>query len=303
MKKERRMKRFVEKRDLPGYGFISLFAIGFIFLFLKPLIMLGIYSFNKVKLAVGQLILMPVGFENYRKAIFGDGKFIRALLSELGTALIDVVIIMFVSMVIAFLLSQEFRGRLFFRIASFLPVIFMSDVSRFIITKSAYSGPYNVQLMESNDKFKVFSMAGVDFLNEIMESFGLGPDVIGIMVNSVNNIFEITWATGIQVILLIVAIRAIPSYLYEVCEIEGATAWESFWKLTFPLLTPTILLCVIYTLIKQFNSENEVIRIINTHLPLELHYGAAQTLIYSLLILILYGIVYKLMSKGVVYLD
>jgi len=295
----KKRNKFFTRTDIIGYLFVSPFVIGFIFLLGKPLIQSIIYSFNTVKIVPGGIELEFIKFENYRKALFGDGAFIRTLLPMFGETLISVVVIVFFSIFLAILLNQEFKGRLIFRTIAFFPVIFASNVTKGIMRQDGLAGA----LEAKSNEFMIFSQGGVEFLNELIESFGFGAELIGTLTGYVNNIFNIAWDSGIQIVLFIIGLRAIPSYLYEVCEIEGATKWETFWKITFPMLSPTILLCVVYTLITKFNSNNEIILMINGNRNLRLHYACAQTWIYTVIIFILFSVVYKVISKKTVYFD
>lgn len=285
--------------DLLGYMFVLPFVIGFIFLFLKPLILSVIYSFHEVSIEAGGLLMELVGFANYRKALLEDGDFIRTLIPSVAKYLGETVVIMFFSMFLAILLNQKFAGRLFFRTACFLPVVYASEVVRSKLETNGISGGFE----EGGNGVLMVSQKGTEFLYDIIGNFGLGTEFTEFLSKYVNGIFNVACDSGIAIILFIIGLQSIPSHLYEVCDIEGASKWETFWKVTFPLLTPTILLCLIYTLIVRFSSENEVVVLIESNRMLQLHYACAQSVLYSVLVLILTGIVYFVVSKRVIYLD
>ena len=293
----RKKDRLISKKDITGYLFISPFIIGFIFLFLKPMIQSVIYSFHKVTMSAEGMVLDYVGFANYKTALFGDAGFFKALLSMGGEVIVKIVVVMFFSMFLAVLLNQKFAGRLFFRTAMFLPVIFGAEQ---ITTFSDYQ---SMSLQGGSDVVGTTAVHVPKFLEEIISGFGPFAAVITSFTEYASNIFEISWDVGIQIILFIIGLQAVPSYLYEVCELEGATKWETFWKITFPMLSPSILLCLTYTIIDSFNSGNAVMDMIDENLRTVIHYACAQTWLYCILVLILVFLAYRITAKHVMYLD
>ena len=61
----------------------------------------------------------------------------------------------------------------------------------------------------------------------------------------INQLFDLSWKSGVQILLLLAAVNNIPRSSYEAADMEGATEWEKFWKITFPTVSPTILVTVI----------------------------------------------------------
>ena len=302
MKKRKKIK-LITRKDVVGYLFLAPFLIGFIFLFLKPMIESFIYSFHEITVDAGGIVLKNVGLENYRQLLFGDGAFVKQLLTLGGDIALEVIVIMFVSMFVAVLLNRKFTGRLFFRTVMFLPVIFGADA-----VMEVYNNYVSKSRISLSGADNMFIGAGVGeaaegFLNEVIQSFGAFSEVITMVTAYVSNIFSVAWDIGIQIILFIIGLQAIPRYLYEVCELEGATKWESFWKITFPMLSPTMLLCLIYTLIDAFNSSNQIMTIIEGNMRTRVHYACAMTWFYSALIFVLVFIVYKVTSRKVIYMD
>ncbi len=299
--KAKRKYKLITRDDKIGLLFVSPFLLGFVFLFGKPMVESIIYSFHKVMINVGSVDMEFVGVENYRMLLFVNVDFIKALASFGGEVVLKIVVLVFFSMFVALLLNQKFAGRLFFRTAMFLPVIFGSEaVMNMYNRKSTYTA---ISLEGDSGLFATMQVGASDFLADLMESFGFLSGIMTQVTDSASGIFEFAWDAGIQIVLFIIGLQAIPSYLYEVCEIEGATKWETFWKITFPMLTPTILLCLIYTVIDSFNSGNEVMTLIQKDMQTLLHYACAETWLYSLLVFALVFVIYKLVAKNVIYLD
>ena len=144
------------------------------------------------------------------------------------------------------------------------------------------------------------------FVNEIINSFGFLTKYIKEFTKYAGSFFTLVWSMGIQVIIFIIGLKSIPAYLYEVADMEGATKWETFWKITFPLLTPSVLLCFIYTIIQHFNSyNNKIIVMIRANL-LEggnFHYSSTQSWLYAVIVFAFVLLAYGILAKRIVRLD
>ena len=75
---------------------------------------------------------------------------------------------------------------------------------------------------------------------------------------AVGRIFDIVQASGVQIIIFIAALQSVPGALYEVAKIEGATGYETFWKVTFPMVPPLIITNVVYTIVDSFVDSDVV---------------------------------------------
>ncbi len=299
MTTSKRRVPLITRTDIVGWLFTLPFIIGAAFLFIRPMIVSVIYSFNEVSFDESGLVLEWMGLENYRYALLGDAKFFKALLTIGGDVFVKIMVIMFLSMFVAMLLNQKFAGRLFFRTVMFLPVVFGADL---IMTTFMSSNAYDVMNTTSNAYVSVSTEAN-SFISELTNSFGFLSGMMSTFSTYAQKLFDLTWEMGIQVVLFIVGFQAIPSYLYEVADMEGATKWESFWKITFPLLSPTILLCLIYTIIDNFNSDNEIMAMITQNMSYLIHYACAQTWLYSIIVFAMVMVIYGLVSRWTIYLD
>ena len=72
----------------------------------------------------------------------------------------------------------------------------------------------------------------------------------------IDAIYDIVMASGIQIIIFLTGLQAISPSLYEAADVEGCTAWESFWKITFPMVSPLLLVSCIYTIIDFFTKND-----------------------------------------------
>ncbi len=293
---------WIRRKDKIGWVYLLPFLLGFTFLFARPMVNSLIYSFNRITFDDSGMVMTPLGLENYRYALFGDANFFKTLLTFGGTVIVKIIVIMFLSMFLAVLLNQKFAGRLFFRTVLFLPVIFGADAIMEYFTSYNDYAPMT-QLQQTSNQFMSMSGQTEGFLNEIISNFGFLTGLVELFVQYTDNLFTLTWEIGIQVVLFIIGLQSIPPYLYEVCQLEGATKWEEFWKITFPLMTPTILLCLIYTVVDSFNSSNEVMTLITGNSSLRIDYACAQAWLYTVLIFIIVLLINGVLSKRTVYLD
>lgn len=298
----RRKKKFklITRTDVTGWLFVLPFLIGFVWLFLKPLVNAFIYSFHRVTLDTSGLVMEPLGWENYRYLLFGDANFIKNMVTVLSGLGVKVLVIMFLSIFLALLLNKKFPGRLFFRAVLFLPVIFNAEQVMSMFNNMSGEA---AELTNESNSFVIMGGQMTGFVKEIIESFGVLAPVIEAFTAYSGQVFDLLWDSGIQIILFIIGLQAIPGHLYEVAEIEGATKWETFWKITFPLLTPSMLLCLIFTMIQYFNRSNKVVAQIDTNMTARMDYACAMSIFYSIVVLLLVLIVYKIMTKRTIYLD
>ena len=299
--KRRKMIKYFKDRT-EGLPFVLPFIFGFIFFFIRPMFSSLIYSFHEVSVEPNELILTPTGFANYVQIIM-DVPFLRIVFNDLARFIWKIPITLCISVFAALLLNDRFTGRLFFRTVLFLPIIFTTEtVIGMLNTFSSMS------LSTSDNAFITVTAGADDVLRQIMYNFGFRTTFINTLATNANAIFSYLWGSGIQIILFILGLQSIPPYLYEVATIEGCTKWESFCKITVPLLTPTMLLCVVYTIVKTFNDASihnkfTVVETIRENMMFRLHYASAQSWMYSLLIFTIVGLIFLLFSKITIYLD
>ena len=139
----------------------------------------------------------------------------------------------------------------------------------------------------------------------VMLRLGLDPSLVSQLTGAVSNILDLLWKCGVQILLFLGGIKAVPAHLYEVCSVEGANAWQTFWKVTFPLVTPFILLNAVYSIIDSFTYyTNPVMQRIQEYFN-NLYTSSATTLAvsYCLLVLVVTGIVAWFISRKVFYLE
>ena len=248
--KQKRKILYSVKKSLYGYGFIGLWLFGTVIFFLIPLVKSLIYSFSEVTIDSGKTITTYVGFEKYIKVLTEDEKYTEYLTNMFVETLWKTPVIIIFSLFIAVILNQKFRGRTFARAVFFLPVIIVTGSAYKIITG-------NINSSGNNDISNFSTVFSTDFMGDFLEFIGIYGvnDKVNNFISAVaDNIYGIVWNSGIQILLFLSALQNIPVSVREASLIDGATAWEFFWKITVPYIKPFIIANIIFTVIDTFTN-------------------------------------------------
>ena len=297
------------KKARAGWLFVLPFVIGFVLLYVPMLVNSVSYSFSQIILnqETGGYTLKFLGLENYREALFSDAEFVRTLTESLKQLVLDVPAIVIFSLFMAIMLNQKMIGRAVFRVIFFIPVILTTGLID--------------QIDQGNAAMNYMNTGGIDTgaggaeseglintmdITNLLGNMVIGTELVEYVVNVVNNIFNIVNRSGVQMLIFLSGLQSISPAIYESCKMDGATGWETFWKVTFPMISPMILVNTIYTVIDSFTSEsNVVMRYITTVYnegkvrPREL--SSAMSWLYFLIVLLLIGAVALLLRTFVFY--
>lgn len=131
---------------------------------------------------------------------------------------------------------------------------------------------------------------------------GVSETIVNYLTGAVDRIYEIVSQSGVQILIFLAGIQTISPQLYEASKMEGATGYEAFWKITFPMVSPLILVNMIYTIIDSF-SRNELTDLIKTTGFVQFDFGlsSAMAWIYFLAISIILLISTYFVSRKVFY--
>lgn len=302
MKKQTNKLAGLQKRKaIAGYIFISPFIIGFLAFMVKPFFQSFYMSFCEVELAAGTFNPVWAGLFQYNKAFKVDPEFVRLLTEELTRMLTNSLAIMVFSFFVSLILNQEFKGRAFVRAIFFLPVILSSGVILGLEQNNSLMAQLQATIEETASGISVTGA-----LEEILRTAGVGTRAFETVFEIIDGIYDIAIASGIQIIIFLSGLQTISSSMYEAADIEGCTAWESLWKITFPMISSIFLVNWIYTIIDFcMRSDNAVIDKIQTVMVQNLNYGFASAMswVYFLVVIVFVGISALVISKGVYYYD
>lgn len=278
-------KTIKQQRARAGFLFILPWLIGIIIFFLQAMFNLLRYSFSDFKFVQG--IGYEFGdlsggmFEHYGTALFNDSLFPQKLTESLTEMLYRVPIILVFSLFVAIVLNQKFKGRGVMRAIFFIPILISSGVIASIIKTSLTS-----TVMGSGGSGNIFSAA---LLTDMLYEFGMPDSLVNTIGTLVSNVTDLIWGSSVQIIVFLMGLLTIPHTYYEVAQVEGATGWETFWKVTFPAVSPYILVNIIYTAIDHFiNYDNQVMNYIieSAFKYYKYSYSSAMSWIYFIVIIV-----------------
>ncbi|MEE0946117.1 MAG: sugar ABC transporter permease [Acutalibacteraceae bacterium] len=248
-------KKSIQARGIEAlkerYGWICVahWVFGLVVFFILPILQSLFYTFCDVTLQTGRLDTKWIGFENIKYIFTENADYSDNLLKSVGTFAYSFPIILVLSLILALMLNQKFKGRVFFRAIYFLPVIIASGVILGTII-----GDQSISSTSGTDEAVSANMINV---KELVEWTGLPEKIGGYFQDAINKIMNLVWQCGVQIILFIAGMQSIPDLYYEVSKVEGATAWEEFWYITFPSLSRVIVLVTVFTMVELMTSQTD----------------------------------------------
>ncbi len=287
------------KRVKVGYLFTLPFIIGAAVAIVYPITVSVIYSFADITANASGYNIKFVGLGNYNNIFNIDPTFKRILLNTLKSTALNVPVVIIFSFFLASVLNTEFKGRGMARTVLFLPMILNSNLVKSILSGDAVMG--SVTEKSSADTAQI-SGAFEGFLSKL----DIGTGVTDLLVSSVDNITNILAMSVIPIIIMLAGLQSVSKSVYEASYVEGATKWEVFWKISLPIVSPMILVSVIYCIIDSFTSvDNAVIEKVKavSFTDLEFGLGSAMAWSYLLIVLAIVALVYLAVNRFVSYSD
>ena len=263
---------------LYGYAFISIWIIGFLVFVLYPVIYSMILSVNAIKIRPEGIIYTFKGMFFYDYALNELPHFRNCLAVQLQMVCGMTPVILVLSLIVAMLLNGKFRGRALFRAIFFMPVIIMSGP-----VISSLLGQYALD-------FSTNSRIVYDLLSYMPSALAAPVEYV------LNNLVKILWMSGVQILIFLAGLQSIGSEVYEAASIDGAGAWEKFWQITLPHISPMILICAVYTVIDtaNYNEGGNINALINSQIfdaNYMYSYAAAMSWMYFVVIAAVLGLV------------
>lgn len=284
---------------ITGYLFISLFIIGVVFIFIPGLVDAFVMSLED-----SGDIFNPVyvGLTNYHWALFVDPDFIRDVASTIGSLLVDVLVISLFSLFISTLLNKTIGGKGVFRAIMFLPVVISTGVIAEYMQYNAATGSGIMQAAVSDTS----ALIDTNTIVQYIVSLNFSTELADVVVSAIENIYSIISRSGVQIVIFLAGLQVISPSIYEAAHIEGCTAWESFWKITLPIISPLISVNVVYTVVDSFASaDNVVMERILQYITQDINYGhsTAMAFMYFAVIILILAAVLFVLNKFTVYTD
>ncbi|WIV17394.1 sugar ABC transporter permease [Paenibacillus polygoni] len=292
-------RTYAQQKAFWGFIYVLPWALGFIFFFLVPLLSSLRYSFSNVEANSSGITVSFAGMKNYIEALTVNTSFNRTLTEAIINMVVNVPLIVIFSLFLAVLLNQKFALRSIARSVFFLPVILSSGIILSLESSSLVQA-----INDQSQSSGILRGFGSFELSNMMLQAGVSETIVDYLTGAVDRIYQIVSQSGVQILIFLAAIQTISPQLYEASKIEGATGYEAFWKITFPMVSPIILVNMIYTIIDSF-SRNDLTELIRNTGFVNFNFGlsSAMAWIYFVAIAIILLISTYLVSRKVFYQD
>ena len=306
--KKKRGKSLEKNKARMGWFFVLPFVLGFFFVYFPMIVQSLQFSFSDMERAAGGggYQLTWNSFKNYKYALFEDTEYLKILISSLKQLVFDIPAIVIFSLFLAIMLNQKMRGRAIFRAIFFLPVIVSTGIIESIdlqntlasamgeattTTGAGGSGASGANIIQAIDVQKFFA------------SMKIGTQLVSYVTGLVNDVYNIINRSGVQMLVFLSGLQSISPAIYESCYMEGASAWETFWKITLPMVSAMIPTVVVYTVVDSYlrSSVNSVIQLYSDNSNYGVH--AAMSWIYLGVVAAFLLVVLGILSKVVFYYD
>lgn len=302
---------YERKKGLYGYGFVALWLVGVIYMFIIPLGQSLWYSLCRTELVSQPEIIEQYGmtgpgiytewndFGNYKKAFTENPDYPQNLVTSLTETAYTVPLVLVFSLFVALLLNDKFKGRTLARAIFFLPVLIATGPVLQVI-----NGDMLAQGVGDASQFSALFKA--DFVEDFLQFMGLSnisQQLADTVSEITGTILNLIWDSGIQILIFISALQQIPVSAKEAASMEGATGWEFFWKITFPTISPMIFANLIYTVIDAFvKSDNPVMQQVMSYARAwEYGFSAAMAWAYFAIVAAILGIISAVVSRFIFY--
>jgi ABC-type sugar transport system permease subunit len=273
------------REALLGLAFVGIWIIGFLLFTLIPLIQTFNFSMNQVTVEATGIRLDFIKWANYSRALFTDPTFVGLLIEYAIETLVSVPIVIIFSMIIAMFLNMKFKLKGVFRTIFFLPVVITSGP---VIQELTAQGATSVPGLANTAAVAEFLATLPSYLRNPVEYL-------------LTSFILILWFSGVQILIYLSQLQKIDKSIYEAASIDGASSWETFWKITLPSLSKTTLINAIYTIITLSHfSENKVIKYIYSQtyaVQGGIGYSSAMSFIYFIVLILLLAIVALLLVE------
>lgn len=250
-KARRRRKVSLDSRKArAGYVFTLPFILGIILVYLPILIdsaWFSVHNFGSAKVDGFETTVFTFNnFAFYKAAFTSSTGYISALMAGLQELVFEVPAVIIFSLFIAVVLNGKMLGRAAFRAIFFVPVIISTGIM------STASDAQTNSMQNGIDDGSGGGIINTMDIEGLFQNMAIGGDLVTVVVNLVNDIYSIINYSGVQMLIFLAGLQSISESIYEACRIDGATGWETFWKVTFPMISPMILVNAVYTVIDSF---------------------------------------------------
>ena len=308
--KRKKIASLDRRKARAGWVFILPFLIGFVIIYLPMVIESITLSFCEIDntASVGNGYQTNfVGWQNYSDALFKDTGFVQTLVTGLKNLAFDIPAILIFSLFMAVMLNQKAAGRGFFRAIFFIPVVLSTGIMETIASSANAINNYYEQtggIETGSGQSAATELVSAMDLEKLFANMKVGQELVSYVASAINNIYNIVNRSGVQMLIFLAGLQSISPAIYESCKIDGATAWETFWKITFPMISPMILVNGVYTIIDSFTTDKNVVMayISKTYSSAGGNVlSSAMAWIYFLIVIVIVALIASVLSAFVFY--
>lgn len=340
--------RVKQQNTFIGYLFASPWIVGFLIFVAIPLGFSLYWSFTDYRIASNQPINF-VQFDNYVRLLTKDANFRSSLVNTLFLTVIGLPLQMGVALFLAVLLNQKMRGERIFRMAFYLPVILGFNTAVLLCWRLMLNGGTGIinQLIRASIKLVPplgYVVRALIHVQELFSAFFLGinnqsftlfnrllaeglpaANRVPLWVESplwskMSVVLLIIWGCGTMMLIFLAGLNNIPKEYHEAAEVDGATGWYRFWKISFPLLTPYIFYNLVVGMIAMLQIFEPIFVLYRDNQPLvssvismvyylwqttfrqfEIGYGSAISWLILIIILVVTLIQFWMQKRWVTY--
>ncbi len=273
------------RHNVIAYTLLTPWLIGSLLFVVYPIFSIIYMTFNNVYNDSLGWNYDYLGFNNYIYA-FTNPAFYQAAFEFVITISTYLPVIIISSLLIARLLITDIKGKSFFRVIFFIPVLLLSN---------------NIMNMFSDvtASSSLITESGENFIISMVNSYS--PFLSEVLVNIFSDLISILWFTGIPIILFINALQRIDVSIYEAAKVDGATPWQTLWKVTLPNMKSTAIVVSVFSIVQLGSfSLNPLYDLLEQSLggtSANLGLSATYAFSYSLIIFLFIGLVVLLLRE------
>jgi len=310
VKKKRRKTSLEKKKARAGWVFVLPFIIGFVLVYL-PIIYKSLFTSLTYREKIDGIYTYTFqGWKVYAEALTAQVKgqtFLRVLFEGVADLVLDIPMILLFSLFMAVLLNQKMVGRAAFRAIFFVPVILSTGIMHTLSSgaMSTYMGS-GEGINDGSGQDSATEIVSALDVQKLFSGMAIGEGMLKYVTDTINRIYDIVNRSGVQMLIFLAGLQSISPAIYESVQIDGATSWETFWKITFPMISPMILVNAVYTVIDAFTTQGSVMSFIQNDVPTAISKNlssiqTAMSWIYFLVVIAILGLVAAICSAYVFY--
>ena len=238
-----------QRRGIWGFIFLLPWILGFFMFFFRPFAETVRYAFSTVELTPYGIEIEFLGFDNFVRAFTIDPHFFMYMYTLAFPSLVMVAIVVIFSLLAAILINGKYFGRSLVRTVFFIPIIMGANIAQVIVA----GDDVVTQATVGDLGFGGFT---ADFFIFTLIATGMPIGLVMFVIGAIAQIFQVLAQSGVPILIFLAGLQSIPPSMYEVAKVEGSTAYETFFKVTLPMISPMILISTIYTVTDLFRRHS-----------------------------------------------